>query len=118
MPVKVASSISDGLVRFEHGQPIVLTPNLPWLEGVSLAQQPTTYFLHKTRPKPGATVLATVGRHPFAVSGPYGRGRVSCILALPHGVPPSGQTPFWAWDDWTYFLRNLTWWTMHHPALD
>ena len=118
MPVKVASSISDGLVCFEQGKPIVLAPNVPWLEGLSSAQQPRTYFLHKTRAKPGATVVATAGGHPFAVAGTYGRGRVSCILGLANGAPADAQVAFWAWDDWTYFLRNLSWWTMHHPAID
>jgi len=118
LPVRVLPSLEAGLVHSSDGLPVSLAERLPWLRESELDIEPRVYFLHQIQLTPGAQVFARAGSAPFVVGGAIGKGRVVCVLGLPQGNPAKGHTPFWAWSDWLYLMRNATWWAMRHPGLE
>ena len=116
LPVRVLPSLEPGLVHHSRGLVVSLPERLPWLSESDHHVEPRVYFLHRIRLAQGAQVFARAGGEPFVVGGTVGKGRVVCVLGLPQGDPAQGQTPFWAWPDWLYLMRNATWWAMRHPG--
>ena len=95
----------------------VITPDLNsevMKSAVDWNNKITVRYVHNVKVKPGAEVLARVGKYPFIVAWNHGprNARVVCILGAAMGsVDKSKGTPFWNWSDWPYVMRNLLWWT-------
>ena len=117
LPVRVAPSLDAGLAHYARGAVVSLSSRLPWPRESDLRVKPRVYFLHRARLAEDAQVFARAGEAPFVVGGAVGQGRVVCVLGLPQGTPTEGQTPFWAWPDWLYLMRNATWWAIRHPGI-
>lgn len=72
-------------------------------------------WVHRVTVKPGATVLARQGQHPFLVAHGFGRGRVVCMLGTPYGCAPKGMTMFIDWKDLPAFMARLLRYTANAP---
>lgn len=79
---------------------------------IDVSAKPRVRYVHDVEVKPGAKVVLTVGGRPFLVIGEVGpmKARVACILGAPMG-DVGENTPFWAWCDWPYLLRQILWWS-------
>jgi uncharacterized membrane protein len=115
LPIDVAAAPAGGIRAWPRGQPVLGVAGSP----VFGADRPSAtgaraFFLHDAKVKPSGAVWATAGARPFLVGGAYGRGRVACVLGLPHGEAAAGQTAFWDWPGWVDLLRDVCWWTMKH----
>lgn len=82
----------------------------PLTQYLDLSAAPKCYFLNNLIPRPGAQTILTVDKAPAIVLGTFGKGRVACVALTPLGAPAPGQVPFWQWDNWTLFLRDICWW--------
>jgi len=79
-------------------------------EGLTWAQQPAVRWMHRTTPKPGATVELTAGGTPALVTWQFGKGRVAVLTATVLGEMPAGTTAFWEWPDWSKLMTNTLHW--------
>lgn len=118
MPVEMVKATSEGMLYFPGGVPLTVDPDIPWLAEISVEEKLLVYFLHNVGVKKGSMVLARAGGTPFLVGGEYEKGRVICVLGLPLGDPGKGATGFWKWNDWTYLLRDVSWWTMRAVEIE
>ncbi len=118
LPIRIGDSLEDGLLHEPKGLPLKIAGKLPWPREAEFDAAPRIYFLHQVSLKANAQVFATAGSRPFLVGGEYGKGRVVCVLGVGLGSPRKGQTPFWIWTDWIYFMRNACWWAMRYDGLN
>lgn len=97
-----------------------LTPaasNHPILSGVTFAQHPMAYWVHRAEAKKNATVVLNAGSQPGLVVQTIGKGRVAAFMPGPLGEAKPAQTEFWGWEGWTRLVRNaVTWVTGREPA--
>lgn len=80
----------------------VLVKTIDWSKN-----SPVAVWLHQAAPKPGATVLMTANGAPAIVTGAYGKGKVTAVLAAPLGDAPAGKTAFWNAPAWPTLMTVL-----------
>lgn len=110
-PVKLRDTNFD--LKDVAGKPLeVADPSVAFLMDLDFSAKPRVRYVHDVEVKPGATVVLKAGGRPFLVIGEAGpkKARVACILGAPMGTVGEG-TPFWAWKDWPYLLRQIVWWS-------
>ena len=96
---------------FDHHrcqEPLRLTPAADWAAGQGLPwkENPSVLWMHRLRPRPGATELVTAGGMPFLVSGACGKGAVICCAGTVLGTVPAGTRVFWDWSGWPPLLAK------------
>jgi len=99
--------------------PIQVAENVPFLVGLDWSAKPCVKYLHQVAVKPWGKTVLTAGGQPFLVIGEAGKAkaRVACILGAPMGTLGKGKTPFWEWEDWRFFLRQVYWWVVRHDDM-
>ncbi len=116
-PVRFRSG--DSLTHAPDG--IVLRPgpdaDVLLEDAIDWSANPAVYWYHAVDPKPDSLVMAQSGDAPILVAGRYGAGRVAVFAGTVMGDPPTGQTPFWMWEDWPELMaRTIRWLTAPDPA--
>jgi len=104
-PVKIRSEDFD--LQDVDGKALeVADPSVPFLMDLDFSAKPRVRYVHEAEIRPNAKVVLTVGGQPFLVIGEAGaqKGRVAPMGDV------GENTPFWAWSDWPYLLRQIFWW--------
>jgi uncharacterized membrane protein len=118
LPFEVAPSLKEGFAHHPKGAPLKISKDLPWPHEAEMEDSPQVFFIHRGKLKEQTKVLATAGDAPFLIAGEFGKGRVVCVLGVAIGSGDKKQIPFWKWNDWTYLMRNATWWAMRYYGLN
>jgi uncharacterized membrane protein len=98
----------DDRVEAPQGlKPRVKQADHPIVKGIR-GTWPGLLGLNAVKPKAGAQVVATAGRHPLIVAGAFGRGRCVAFTSDcgPHWAPPD----FVTWSGYGRLWRQLTAW--------
>ncbi|MFA6294476.1 MAG: glutamine amidotransferase [Victivallales bacterium] len=91
---------------------LVKGPAHPTTEFMKMDSKPVCYWWHSAKANDGAAILLSLDKgDPAVVTGTFGKGRVACVLMTCHGDPATGENPFWSWNAWPVFLRDLCWWS-------
>lgn len=108
LPVTM-SPYDDRIERPEGVAPAVTDRRHPIASGLP-SSWPNVLGYNRITPKPGASVIATVGADPLLVAGAFGAGRSVAFASDcgPHWAPPA----FVEWDGYAPLWRQIVGWTI------
>ena len=108
LPVTVPPSF--GLKWDPQGVAVTAIADHPATNGITWADAARFYWVHDSKPNPGATVALRAGKRALLVLGTCGEGRVAAFLGSCQGEPRAGQVPGWTTRAWTQLITQMLRW--------